>query len=139
MDVGFGAVSLALTVLQGLAQYYSSWKDCPGYVQATKCSIQSAVETFCRIEALIKDPNLDSNLVAGLEKSILDCKVQVENLQKKLEKINLQGTFSSYQEKIKAQVGRSAYPFKESTLAKLREIISEIQGHISLVMITLQL
>lgn len=121
-----GIVSLGLTVLQGLWQYYSSWKDCPEDAKRTMSSIQNLTDILRRIEALTKDPNLDSTFVEPLEKSIWGCKMHVEKLEKKLEKINQQGT------NITAQFRRTMYPFRESTLAKLREIISEFRDHIDL-------
>ena len=134
-----GVISLGLTACQGLLQYYASWKDYENDVAMTVCSLDGLVETFRLFETTIKGNDLKPELAGQLESSIMACKDGVESLRKKLEKIKQKGNPVSLQEKAQSQARRILYPFKQSTLVKLREIVSDLRNNVGLAMGTLQM
>ena len=134
-----GVISLGLSACQGLLQYYASWKDYENDVSMTMRSLESLVETFHLLEMIVKDRDLKPELAGRLEASIVACKDGVDSLKKKLEKIKQNGSPVSLQEKARSQARRVLYPFRQSTLVKLREIVSDLRNNVSLVMSTLQM
>ncbi|CAD6563814.1 MAG: hypothetical protein ASARMPREDX12_000073 [Alectoria sarmentosa] len=68
------------------------------------------------------------------------CESGLVALQKKLAKISsaLQAN-SGWSQKLRSQFQRALYPFKESTIVKLKEICSDLQGNLALALETLQI
>ena len=134
-----GIVSLSLTVLQGLINYYSAWKDCPSDVASMLATIENLRNIFSRIEAFEKDKDLDPALTAQLDDSMKRCEVGMTELKKELHNIEKYGTATSPKEKMKARFERTIYPFKEDTLAKLRKTVLEVRDIVSFTLQALNL
>lgn len=81
-----GIVSLGLTVLQGLINYYSAWKDCPKDVANTLATMENLRDIFSRVEALEKDKDLDPALIAQLKSSTERCESRMADLKKNLKR-----------------------------------------------------
>ena len=136
-----GIVSLGLTVCQGLLQYYASWKDCENDVAAMCGPLDGLARTLQLLETSIRDNDFKPEIVARLEESIKSCRDGVGCLQKKLNKVKavkLPAGSGSW-EKLQSHYRRALYPFKESTLAKLRETVSELRDNLILAVGTLQM
>ncbi|KAL8705510.1 MAG: hypothetical protein Q9201_001385 [Fulgogasparrea decipioides] len=105
----------------------------------------SSIETVTKSFAILKDtlgrPCYDARVVRRAEESIEMCKDGIGCLHKKLKKIQVtpQKAGSSWNSKAKAHLQRALYPFKESTLVKLKEISSELQDHLGLALSILQI
>jgi Cdc6-like AAA superfamily ATPase len=67
-----------------------------------------------------------------------DCANGVDNLEKKLEKLRTHPAPIGFRQKAWAEVQRLYYPFRESTLAKLREIVGDLRGRLALALQVLQ-
>ncbi|MCJ1358702.1 MAG: hypothetical protein MMC33_008702 [Icmadophila ericetorum] len=131
-----GLVSLGISVCQGLLGYYDSWKDAESSVASMHSSIEAVMKILQLLSSHMKDTNLDAECV---EECILSCKEGIQNLQKKLEKVKLTPVNDGWKEKAKAQLWKSKYPFKESTLAKLKEISKELRDNLILALNDLQM
>ena len=134
-----GIVSLGISVCQGLLGYYDSWKDAEDNVASMRKSIEALMKTLERLSSCIKGPGLGADCVKDVEECIASCVECIESLQKKLNKIKLTSVDDSWKEKAKAQFRKSKYPFKESTLAKLKETGNELRDHLSLALNVLQM
>jgi ankyrin repeat domain-containing protein 50 len=132
-----GIVSFGLTVCQGLLQYYASWKDCENDVATTCGSLEGLIRALQLLETSIKGHGFKPEIVATIEESIKSCEGAVSCLQRKLDKIKATKLPGSW-ERVRSQGRRMMYPFKESTLAKLREVVSELRDNLSLAVGTLQ-
>ncbi|KAH0545421.1 hypothetical protein FGG08_000562 [Glutinoglossum americanum] len=135
-----GVVSLGLAVCRGLLQYYNSWKGYEGDIAATLGSLEGLTRTLQLLETSIKGDGFNPEIVAGVKGCIRSCEGGVSSLQKKLEKIQaveMPAKLGSW-ERIRSHGRRALYPFKESTLAKLREIVSELRDNLGLAVETLQ-
>lgn len=119
-----GVISLGITVAQGLINYYNSWKDAPSDVATTIKSLDNLVKILAHIKAS-RELRGKSSSTAQLDESIKQCESGIQKLQQKLQKVEQvsNASTSAIKQKMKTHYLRALYPFKESTLAKLREIV----------------
>jgi len=133
-----GIISLGIKVCQGLVQYYGSWKDSRKDI-ATMCK---SVDNLAEILKALKE-NVDGKSLAGdvrknIQSSIVTCTSGIKELQDELAKVQeVKG--SNILSKAHEHGRRLLYPFRESTLLKLREIVSDIRASLGLAMNTLNL
>lgn len=102
-------------------------------------SLEGLTETFRLLETTINAHGFNPELVGQLEASIKACKDGVEKLQKKLEKFKGEGDPVSLQGKARSMSRKMLYPFRQSTLVRLGEIISELRDNVGLAMNTLHM
>ena len=131
-------VSVGLTVCQGLLQYYGSWKDSQKDVAAMCASLEGLTKTFRLVEGTIKDRHFSQAIVDRVTESIDLCETGVDELDAKLLKVKMTPV-KGVEDQVRGQLRRALYPFKESTLLKLRETISDLRDNLSLAISTLQL
>lgn len=132
-----GLISLGLQVCQGLVRYYESWKHCPRDVTATLESLSGLEKTFDAFDSAIKNPTLSQDVVSLVKQRIDTCWDGVTKLKKRLDKFGTapDGSHS----KISNVIQRSLYPFRESTLAKMREIVRDLRDNLDLALSASQL
>ena len=135
-----GIISMSLTVCQGLIQYYVSWKDYSQHVDRLVKSLQIFLHTLELLNQAIRGFPFEADTVAHVERSISSCQHGVDSLQKKLDKVkSIDLPDRPIYSKILTQGRRLLYPFRESTLTKLQEIISELKDNLTLTMSTLSM
>ena len=133
-----GVISLGLIVCQGLLQYYTAWKDSQKDVGAMYSSLEGLAKTFQSLETTIQDRRFTKEIVNRATESLASCSAGLENLEKKSAKVKTTQV-DDLEARIRVQVRRALYPFKESTLMKLRETVSDLQDNLSLAISTLQM
>ena len=142
MDVASSAVgiaSLGIQVCQGLLSYYNSWKAYKSDI-ATACQcVDDLRQTFELLEGTLHKQELDSARVKRAEECLGSCTDALSDLEKTLQRIHTYASPSGLQEKLHSGFQRLIYPFRESTLVKIREIVSELREHVSLALQVLQL
>jgi len=132
-----GVISLGIQTCQGIIRYYGSWKDGRENVEIMCHSVESLGNTLDLLLDTLQAGALGRNR-ANVEASIAACTSSVENLKRKLTKIEaVQG--SDLRSRIHEQGRRLMYPFRESTLARLKEIVSDIRANLELALDTLHL
>lgn len=134
-----GLISLGLTVCQGLLDYYHSWKDAEDQVAHMYASIEALTETFRLLESAIEPKVFSPDTVQRVENSMRSAERGIQSLRKKLDKIHLVPSQSGWKAKSLAQVRRTLFPFKESTLAKLKELGIELRQDLALALNVLQI
>lgn len=134
-----GLISLGLTVCQGLLDYYHSWKDAEDQISQTYASIEALTKTFRLLETAIERKGFSRDNVQRVEESIRSAERGLQSLRKKLDKIRLVPSQSGWKAKGMAQFRRSLFPFKESTLAKLKELGIELRRDLTLALEVLQI
>ena len=134
-----GLISLGLTVCQGLLDYYHSYKDAENQVAQMYASIEVLTETFRLLESAIESKVFSRGSVQKIEQSISSAESGLQSLRKKLDKIRLIPLESGWKAKGMAQLRRTVFPFKESTLAKLKELGIELRQDLSLALEVLQI
>ena len=134
-----GLIELGLSVCDGLWKYYRSWKDADDDVRKMLAEIESLSKTFAILQTTLARPSLDPDLVHRMNEIVASCKEGILTLHKKLQKIrDTSARTSKTSTKFKAHIQRALYPFKESTLVKLKEISRELQHHLILALNVLQ-
>ncbi|KAH0538579.1 hypothetical protein FGG08_004829 [Glutinoglossum americanum] len=123
----------------GLLGYYGSWKDAEGDIGRMYSSVEALTRAFTLLRLSIDNKAFSHDVIARVKESTTSCESGIESLRKRLEKVNLTPLSDGRREKAEAQYGRAIYPFKESTLAKLKETAIELQDHLSLAIDVLQL
>lgn len=136
-----GIISLGVTVCQGLLQYYASWKDYENDVATAFHSLEGLAKTLQQLEMSSRGRNFEPEILANLEDRIKSCESGIHCLRKKLDKVKAVElpVGSTSWEKIRSYGRRAQYPFRESTLAKLREIVSELRDNLDLAVGALQM
>ena len=133
-----GIISLGIQVCQGLIQYYGSWKDAPKDVAQMCKSLHNLEELLKVLKVTIKDKGVATQAETGVQNSIDACAISIDELQGELIRVQeVKG--SSISSKVHGQGRRLLYPFRESTLLKLREIVVETRGNLSLAVDVLHL
>ena len=134
-----GLISLGLTVCQGLLDYYHSWKDSEDQISQTYASIEALTKTFRLLETAIERKGFSRDNVQRVEESIRSAERGLQSLRKKLDKIRLVPSKSGWKAKGMAQFRRTLFPFKESTLAKLKELGIELRQDLALALEVIQI
>ena len=135
-----GLVSLGLTVCQGLLKFYESWKGAEDDVKRMYNSVEQLAKTFISLRRSIRQSQFSRDVVARVEESILMCENGLLTLKKKLSKINSASQANGgWSHRLRSQFQRALYPFKESTIVKLKEICSDLQSNLVLALETLQM
>jgi hypothetical protein len=133
-----GVVSLGISVCQGLVQYYSSFKDQKSDVATTVSSISTLSSILELLKSSIGDKKFDGKIMENVSKSIESCEEGILALQKKLRKVK-EVENVDLKSKVHDLGRRALYPFRESTLVKLREIVDDVRSNLALALDTLHL
>lgn len=134
-----GILSFGLTICQGLLEYYNAWKEANGDVANMYLAIQGLTKTLLLVKSAIEYKGFDQNIVFQVEECIRSIAAGIMSLKKKLDKIKVDSPQNGWREKGKAHFGRALYPFKESTLVKLKEVCNELRDNLSLALTVLQM
>ena len=134
-----GLISLGITVCHGLLEYYRSWKDAEDRVAHMYASIEALTETFRLLESAVGPKVFSRASVQKVEESIRSAEGGLQSLQKKLNKIRLAPLQPGWKAKGTVQLRRTMFPFKESTLAKVKELGIELRQELSLALDVLQI
>lgn len=103
-------------------------------------SVEQLTKTFIYLRRSIQHHQFSRVVIVRVEESIQMCENGLRTLQRKLSKINgASQAHSGWSHKLRSQFQRALYPFKESTIVKLKEICSDLQGNLALALDTLQI
>lgn len=133
-----GLISLGITVCQSLLDYYHSWKDAEDNIAKTYASIEELSKTFRLLAIAVEYKEFNDEVVDQVRDSIGSAEGSIHSLEKKLDKVRVVALQDGWRGKAKAQFRRTLYPFKESTLAKFRELSCETRDNLSLALSLLQ-
>lgn len=134
-----GILSFGLTVCNGLLEYYNSWKDAEGDVAKMYLAIQGLAKTLVLVKLAVNHKEFNRSIVSQIEESINSTQDGINSLNKKLDKIKISSPQQGWKEKSKVQFRRALFPFKESTLVKLKELSNEQRENLSLAIDLLQM
>jgi len=134
-----GIISLGIQCCQGLIKYYDSWKGQDQAVTATCGSLESLGMTLVVLRKAITGRQFPPDIISIVEGQITSCEKGIDSLRRKLEKVQNNVLSSGFRDRVRLESKRLLYPFKESTLVKLKEIVHEIRAHLHLTLTTLQM
>ncbi|KAL9095457.1 MAG: hypothetical protein Q9165_002328 [Trypethelium subeluteriae] len=143
MDLGaaVGVISLGIQCFQGIISYYKPFCEQDKVVAVTTASVDNLNGILTALLGIINPPSsqLNADALALVIKSIASCEGPVDELKVVLNKIGTNTPEATSKKKAHKFVVRALYPFKESTLMKLREIVQDLRGNLSLAIETVGL
>ena len=139
-----GVISLGLTVSKGLIDYYESYKASDATVTTMFSQVEALASTLAILNNVLdrRFAQLDPTILRNAEQSIENCRGGLLQLEKKLAKVqgsSQQETSVALRQQLGKQIRRATFPFKESTLVKLREVAMELRSDLGLVLTVLQM
>jgi hypothetical protein len=130
-------ISLRLSVVKGILDYYQTWKDQSEDIQKTIEYLGGLSITLTSLNAPLQNKQLDPIQQANVIKNIHACQDGIRSLERKLNKICAapsNPTNDDFLGKVRTQARKATYPFRTSTLAKLREITVELRDNLQFAM-----
>lgn len=134
-----GIVSVGLQISQGLLRYYGGWKDYPSDVDITYQSIAELSRSLTLLKASLEAEGLDAERTERVRTCLRSCENALTRLSKKLQQVRKHVSPEDLRRKVWSELQRLAYPFRKDTLAKLRDIVNEIQERLKLALQILHL
>lgn len=133
-----GVISLGLTVCQGLLQYYRAYKNYEEDVLRMCRSVDQLQQILQTLNTTLQATAFVGEAITKVEENILACEQAIKRLDQKLAKVRKADVPTDVSSKVWMQLRRALYPFRESTLAKFREILADLRDGLSLSLGTLQ-
>jgi hypothetical protein len=127
-----GLISLGITVCKGILAYYDAFKGSGDAIEKMCASMENVAKTLLVISSTVTRGSFDKIAITMVETSVSGCANGMDALAKKLEKIRsvrADGTLKARVENAKRQ---TIYPFKESTLVKMREVCDDLRDNLAL-------
>ncbi len=131
-----GLVSLGIQVCQSIVSFYQSYTSQDQDVSRTLRSIQGLLKILELLDETLKGVKFDpdeKSVIVNIEESISSCTESIEELRTDLHKFEKStATSESSSQVIKRGLRKLSYPFKESTLLKLRETVQDMRDNLAL-------
>lgn len=137
-----GVISLGISVCQALLKYYESYRQSGSAIATMYTQLTSLTKTLDLINEHTIKQSLDiaTGTSERMEESLQNCRVAVESLEKKLKKIrHLSNDEPPSNKRITSFMQKASFPFRESTLVRLREIVVDFRSDLTLVLEVLQM
>ena len=141
MDPGsaVGISSLGIQVCQGLLSYYDRWKGYNTDITNAYDCVADLTNTLKLLKESLEDGQLDGDRKQRVKSCLQSCEEGLTRLSKKLQKLRTHEEPTGLRQKTWAEIQRARYPLRTRTLAKLREIVADIQDRLKLALQVLQL
>lgn len=136
-----GLISLGIQVTQSLVDFYISYKHQDSELVGTIEKLDSLLIVLKFFERTLSDRKFqadEKSLIKNIETSIENCDELIHELQGECQKFS-KATSNGIKGVVKVAGHRVIYPFRQSTLQKLDEDISELPGNLSIALDVLQL
>jgi hypothetical protein len=136
-----GVISLGIQTAQGILWYYGAWQGQDEDVLRICSSLDNLKGTLDVLLKAINPPAVFSkNVKENVEKSIDTFNGTLQKLRAELDKVkDTEPPKSGTRSKFRRHVRRALYPFKEATLAKFQEGVSDARSNLSLALDVLKL
>ena len=135
-----GIISASIQVRQGLVSYYDSWKGCHQDIANTAETIATFSGILKTVLAVLERQG-DGRAI--FDKQIDDvmsqCKKHTDTMSMELAKFERYPQSAELRYRIQSQLRRLYYPFKEGTLAGLRDTMHDARSNLLSALATLQL
>lgn len=134
-----GVLSLAITTCQGVLSYYNSWDSQDQNISDAKRKIERLRSSLSALEEVL--PKLSSSpvIAANVEQSVLCCKEGTVRLEHFLEKCRKNPAPLSLIDKIHDFRKKAIFPFRQSSLDSLREIVRDLEDSLGTALQVLQI
>lgn len=127
-----GLISLGITVVQGLLDYYKASRSSSDDINRMCESLAALGKTLMAILKLTNGKKLDNEILGNVASSVRSCQDGIRELQKKLDKVRPVAPDGKLRTLLVNSKKRTLYPFRESTLVKMKEICNDLRGDLGL-------
>jgi hypothetical protein len=131
MGTAVGVISLAIQACQSLAQYYGSWRDAKNIVATMIASSTALVSMLKQLRTVLEDDSLEDNIRTEVEMNITDVSAALGSLNVELHKCR-EANSNTFRDIISEHGRRLQYPFRETTLLRLRTIVADMRDNLIL-------
>ncbi|KAK2605992.1 hypothetical protein QQS21_003618 [Conoideocrella luteorostrata] len=127
-----GIISLGITACHGMISYYESVKGHRDDINNMCSSIGSLAAILKVIQQRLLLGQFDRETVAVVEQNIVQCEQSLTSLDRKVQKICICDPNGTVKSRLLGTKNKALYPFKESTVAKLREVCDDLKDNLCL-------
>jgi hypothetical protein len=127
-----GLISLGITLCKGVLAYYDAFKGSDDAIDKMCLSMEHVGKTLLVISSTLTRGNFDRATIIMVETSVRSCTQSLDALAKKLEKIRSVRDDGTWKARLKNAKRQTLYPFKESTLVKMREVCDDLKDNLTL-------
>ena len=134
-----GVISLAITTCQGLISYYNSWETQDQNVNDAKGKMERLRSSLSALEEIMPKISSSSAIAEHVERCVLSCGEGTARLDQFLERCRKDLAPLSLKDKLRVFKQKAIFPFRESSLDRLREIVRDLEGDLGTALQVLQL
>jgi len=129
-----GIISFSIQIAQGFLQYYGSWRDQDSDVAGMCASLESLSRTLTVLSETFQRHDPPSMSMQKLVVENVDyVNVAMKKLEDELKKVqNTESPKPRVRAAMRRHVRRALYPFKEETLQKIQNALSEARSNFNL-------
>lgn len=128
-----------ISVCQGLLSYYDDWKSYHSDIEEAHNKVASLEKTLALLKDTLGLPALEAEITVRVQECLMARNAGVESLEKKLKKLRDTKQSPTMKERMAAAWKRSTYPFRTSTLSKVKETASGLLAGLGVAIETVQL
>ena len=126
-----GVLSLAITTCQGVLSYYSSWEHQDQNISDATGKIERLRSSLTALEEILPKISSSSTIAANVEQCILSCKEGTWRLEQFLGKCRKNPAPLSRIDKFRDCRQKAVFPFRQSSLDSLKEIVQDLEHNLS--------
>ena len=134
-----GVVSLAITICQGVLSYYNSWDTQDQNIIDAKEKIESLRNNLLALREILPKISSSSAIAAQVEHCVLSCEEGTARLEKFLEKCLKNPAPLTLRDRLRDCRQRAIFPFRQSSLDSLKEIVRDLEGNLGTALQVLRL
>lgn len=134
-------VSLSIELTHGLLKYYGSWKDQDNVVNDMCISLDNLSRSLTALDKALQPPvRFDESVIDIVKENINTMHGTMRKLGDELRKVrDVELPKVGVRAAMRRHARRAFYPFKEETLRKIQEDVSEAQHNLNLALEVLQM
>jgi hypothetical protein len=135
-----GIISFGIQITQGLLKYYGSWKDQDNDVSDMCASLDSLSRTLTFLSETIQQHAASGMRIENsVEENVKHVDKAIKKLENELRKVRgTEPPQPGVRTAMRRHVRRALYPFKEKTLRKIQQAVSEARSNLGVALQVLQ-
>ena len=134
-----GVISLAITTCQGVISFYNSWDTQDQSVSDVKGKIERLRSSLLALEDVLPKISSSSAIATDVEQCVLSCREGTARLQEFLRKCHENAAPLSFRDRLRDCRQRAVFPFRQSSLDSLKEIVRDLENNLGIALQVLQL
>ena len=134
-----GVISLAITTCQRVISYYNSWDTQDQSISDAREKLERLRSSLSALEEILPKISSSSAIAAEVEQCVLSCREGTARLQTFLRKCHEYPTPLSLRDRFRDCRQRAIFPFRQSSLDSLKEIVRDFEDNLGIALQVLQL